>query len=363
MRLVCNISMLGERPTGLGVYADKCLSYLAQRYELDYISGGWNPYPGRVVVRAPDAVAIGGGIKAAVRRQKWASSVVLPDSALLYSPTHHGIGGAKRQVLTIHDLICLRFPFQHLPQYAYFKWVLPSVLRRTEALIAVSETTKADVSETYGYPKDRIFVVPNSVDRSEFEPRRTGSVNVGGKPYLLMVGARYPHKNVDEVFDFSELWSEKYRLVIASCTGKYRDHLEKRVDSLGLRGKVQFLDYISFNDLVCLYQNAAALIYPSKWEGFGIPPLEALASGCRVVLSDIPVHREVFDGSCEFVRLGVRESWATAFDSLALPVSRDMAEKVESVLQKYTPTRTGEALVRALASMDPGLRSLAATTR
>ncbi|MCX9156665.1 glycosyltransferase family 4 protein [Niveibacterium sp. 24ML] len=353
--LILNLSMLGANPTGLGVYSQRAALAVSHRFRTSILAGQGVAPSGDIIARAPASVAIGGGKLAAIRRQFWMRGLRLPENALVYSPTHHGLPGRKNQIITVHDLICLRFPSQHRPQYLFFKYGLPRLLRNCKAVFTVSETTRNDVAETYGFPRDRIFVVPNGVDRTEFGPAPSSEANA--TPYLLMVGARYSHKNVDEVLRMAHLWSDTYVLKVTSCSGEYRAALEREVQARGLSSKVQFLDYLSWAELKALYQNCAALVYPSKWEGFGIPPLEALACGVPVIASDIPVHREVLGEAASFVGLGDEKSWALAFSELASGLKDSPARKeaAERVLTGFTWDNSAEILKRALLAVEPKL--------
>ena len=231
--------------------------------------------------------------------------------------------------MTIHDLICLRFPMQHKPQYSFFRFGLPRLLKKCRAVFTVSETTRQDVAKTYGFPLERIFVVPNGVDASSFAPDASAKPK---DPFLLMVGARYSHKNVDEVLDMARLWAKDYRLVVTSCGGEYKAALLKKVAELGLADRVEFKDYLSREALIRLYQGCSGWFIPVfKMGGLRHPPLEALACGGPVIASDIPVHREVLGDAAFFVRLGDAASWATALEG--------MRKGPSEVRQSWAPPR------------------------
>ena len=355
MKLIANLSMLGPKPTGLGVYSEHAANALAGHFRVGLIAGQGTIPSGEVLVRAPESVAIGSGKLAAIRRQFWMRSLEFGADNLVYSPTHHGLPNQSGQIITVHDLICLRFPQQHRPQYLFFRFGLPRLLKKCRAVFTVSETTKQDVATTYGYPLERIYVVPNGVDASCFSP--DASVRQGD-PYLLMVGARYSHKNVDEVLDMARFWQKNYRLVVTSCDGKYRTALEEKVAASGLRDRVEFKDYLSREELLRLYQGADALLYPSRWEGFGIPPLESLACGVPVIASSIPVHREVLGDAAIFVELGNQTSWESAFEALG---SEETVERClqagRLVLNRFTWENSAEILVRSLLAVEPALQS------
>lgn len=355
--LVVNLSMLGARPTGLGVYAERCAKALSERFEISVVAGhGFVPDAPRLV-SAPASVAIGASRGAAIKRALWARSVELPGARLLYSPTHHALPRAARQVITIHDLICLRFPQQHRMQYWYFRHLLPRVLKQCAAVFTVSETTRRDIAEHYKFPLERIHVVPNGVDAARFAPASSDVLPAAAPPYLLMVGARYPHKNVQEVLSECAAWSDEYRLVVASCGGDYRKALESQAESLGLRDRIEFLDYVDDARLRQLYQGAAALLYPSFWEGFGIPPLEALASGTHVIAADIPVLREVLGDAAQFVQLGSSASWQAAFAGLKDACAGAARKRAAAaILETFTWERSAEALQSALLYVDATLQ-------
>lgn len=176
-----------------------------------------------------------------------------------------------------------------------------------------------------------------------------------------MVGARFPHKNVDEVLAMADLWLPDFKLVVCSSSGAYKKRLLHQAKRLNALDKIEFKDYISREELVRLYQNCSALLYPSKWEGFGIPPLEALACGRPVIASDIPVHREILGDSAFFVKLGNKDSWAAAFDGIRC--TDTVAHKLnlaKSVLDNFTWNNTVDTLMMNLIKSAP---TLTLTTR
>jgi glycosyltransferase involved in cell wall biosynthesis len=356
MKLICNLSMLGSHPTGLGVYSENCVAGLANRFKLSLIAGTGSLPRGDVLVRAPESVAIGGGKYAAIRRQLWMRSLRIPSGDLVYSPTHHGLPHQERQIITVHDLICLRFPAQHRTQYLFFRFWLPHLLKKCRAVFTVSHTTRQGIAAIYDYPLDRIYVVPNGVDATVFKPDPLAK---SADPFLLMVGARYQHKNVDEVLDMAKFWKQDYRLVVTSCSGSYRKKMEQKAANHGLVGQIEFKDYLSSDELLRLYQGASALLYPSLCEGFGIPPLEALACGTPVIASDIPVHREILGEAGWFVKLGDNQSWAEAFQLLASPsFVKERLTAGQILISKLTWGHAVDMLEQALLCVEPRLEAI-----
>jgi glycosyltransferase involved in cell wall biosynthesis len=356
MKLICNLSMLSPQPTGLGVYSENCLAGLAKRFNLDLIAGAGFLPPGNVLLKAPGAIALEKGRLASIRRYLWTRALRFDPDNLVYSPTHHGLPKQPDQIITVHDTIHL-VSGQYWHIHFFFRFILPHLLKKCRAVFTVSGAAKQEIAHAYGYPLERIFVVPNGVDTAVF---RSDPSARPADPFLLMVGGRHPHKNVLETLDMAQYWKQDYRLVIVSCNdGAYRQKLEGRVRDLGLTEQVEFKGYLSDNELLRHYQGASALVYPSLMEGFGIPPLEALACGAQVIASDIPVLREVLGEAASFIRLGDHQSWAEAFKSLTDPSSVDTRQiAARKVLSKFTWCNAVDEFERALLSVEPRIEEI-----
>lgn len=353
-KLLINMSSYGDTPTGLGVYSRHCADFLEREFNSTVLAGYYKPESGSVVRRAPRGIAIGEGRLSALKRMAYSICGGPIIGEIVYSPTHHGFMCHDTQVITVHDLICIHHPAQHKTQNLYFKKVVPRLLRKSQAVFTVSETTKCEISEYYGIKEDRIFVIPNGVDQNVFRP---GSDKASmEKEYLLVVGASYPHKNIDDLFRQWRQWKGRYKIVIASAKGSYAVFLKKLAVDLGLENDVEFTGYVDEKRLVTLYQNCAALVFPSLWEGFGLPPIEALACGRPVIVSDIAVHREVLDDAAFYITPGDPETWHTAF--LFLADKTAVADKVQNglqLVQNLSWEESGKKLVSALLTVYPQL--------
>jgi glycosyltransferase involved in cell wall biosynthesis len=192
-------------------------------------------------------------------------------------------------VTVFHDLQHKRHP-EHfrwfdLPFWRLLLWLSA---HRSGKLIAVSEATRADLLRFYRLPADRVVVIHHGVETAFFELDR--------KPiesYVLCVSTLHPHKNLERLIRVYARRSRDYRLVLAGMRGFHTRTLEALIEQLGLTGSVQLTGWLPREELYRLYQRALAFVYPSTFEGFGMPVLEALASGIPVACSDIPVLREV----------------------------------------------------------------------
>ncbi|MBI2917095.1 MAG: glycosyltransferase family 4 protein [Chloroflexi bacterium] len=202
-------------------------------------------------------------------------------------------------VMTVHDLERLSFSFADhgLLEKAGLK--LDSLaVRRAAHIIAVSENTKRDLIKHQGIPEGKVTVVYNGVNHGIFKPN--GGAHLGF-PYILYVGSERPRKNLGRLLAaFAEIKRSSgfpdLKLVKVGNAGRYesfrRDTL-LTVKKLGLEGEVVFAGRLTDRELAAYYSSAVALIYPSTYEGFGLPVIEAMACGCPVLTSNVSALPEV----------------------------------------------------------------------
>lgn len=198
-----------------------------------------------------------------------------------------------RTVVTVHDLGSEFLEAHHqFPQRLYLNWSTLFSVRSASQIIAVSKSTKSDLVSKLRVDAKKINVVYEGIDRSYFFPRSETEINrVKGvyginKPYFLFVGTVQPRKNIERLIEaFSLLKTNKINLVIAGKPGWLYDDIYNAPKRLGIADKVNFLGFVEGEDLPALYSGALAFVYPSLYEGFGLPLLEAMACNTPVVAS------------------------------------------------------------------------------
>jgi glycosyltransferase involved in cell wall biosynthesis len=200
-------------------------------------------------------------------------------------------------VITIHDLSPLRFPEAHPAlRVQEFKEQLPRAIARAASIIVDAESVREEIIEMFGVPADRVQAIHLGV-APNYHPRTAQETAVARQcyqlehgQYVLAVGTLEPRKNLMQAIDAYAGLPEAIRrttpLVIAGMRGWLVNDLETRLQQLEARGEVRWLGFVSNEALPSLYSGATMLVYPSLYEGFGLPVLEAMASGIPVVTSN-----------------------------------------------------------------------------
>jgi glycosyltransferase involved in cell wall biosynthesis len=207
-------------------------------------------------------------------------------------------------VVTLHDLIPLRHPeTEKFAAHCYWRLQIPNAARRSSFIITDSEHARQEIMADYGVPPERIKAVMLGFAPAMLAPRdadKGGEIRARyGLPerYLLYVGTIQPRKNIDTLIEaYNRLRQERQftpKLVIVGRKGWLYDRLFARIDELGLVDEVIFTGFVPDEELPYLYDGALVFAYLSFFEGFGLPPLEAMACGVPVVTSNATSLPEV----------------------------------------------------------------------
>lgn len=228
---------------------------------------------------------------------------LLPGAALFHATEHllMPLRGVPT-VLTVHDLIFRQLPEHHKPLNRwYLNWTMPLYCRRADHIIAVSEATRQDLIAAYGLLPETITVVHEAAS-PRFTPQPTATQAQArakyGLPdaYVLYVGTIEPRKNLERLL---AAWAPLYRagacppLVVVGKRGWLSEGFFAALEASPARDGVILTGYVPDEDLPAIYSAATAFVWPSLYEGFGLPPLEAMASGTPVICSDASSMPEV----------------------------------------------------------------------
>lgn len=226
----------------------------------------------------------------------------------LYHVPQNGVGLSQnincKKVITLHDIIPLRMPETVSDRYLrIFNDELPEILNNCDGIITVSEFSKNDIAKEFNFPLDDIYVTHLAAEDMYKPLSKCQCKDLITKKYgieedfILYVGGFSPRKNILGLIEaYSKLpnnLKEKYKLVIIGRKGPSYDKYKSRAEILGITDKVIFTDFIPLGDMPLFYNAAEVLVYPSFYEGFGLPPLEAMACGTPVIASNVTSLPEV----------------------------------------------------------------------
>lgn len=212
----------------------------------------------------------------------------------------------KRSVVTVHDVGFHKHPELYKPrQVSYHEWSTKDIVKSGAKIITVSEFCKHEIMEGYNVPAERITVTPLGVDQDVFKPANQDVINAMQArlqipdPYVLFIGRLEAKKNILVLVDAfkrhkaSRGVGDPLHLVLAGLPGEGFDAIGKAIAESGCADFIHITGYISEADKVALLSGALAYVQPSFYEGFGLPPLEAMACGAPVISSNAASLPEV----------------------------------------------------------------------
>jgi glycosyltransferase involved in cell wall biosynthesis len=343
-----NLSFLLEKPTGTTVYSKQLLPYTKT---LSPVIITPQPIEDHQCIQISNNKTAQQGLKGHLSRLLW-TQFQLPKlyqdlkTNLLFSPIPEApLYSNCRYIVTVHDLIHLRFPKKISP---FFRFYIPQVLKQAEHIICNSQATADDIINFWEIPARKITPILLAYDQKHFSP----SPRQEEGKYFLHLGRHDPHKNVARLIKaFAKLPDLEYQLWLAGPPDKrYTPQLQQLVAELGLRDRAFFLDYIPYSQLPAIIRRATALVFPSLWEGFGLPVLEAMGCGTPVITSNCSSLPEVAGNAAILVAPTnineMSEAMATlANDSNARSRLRELGLKRAS---QFSWEKTGQATVEVL---------------
>ncbi len=365
MRIAINAAVLGKRHSGVGTYIIGLIGCLRNLGHEVVVYGSSPLIPngtGVKVARASSWLAFDNGAVASILRFIW-NQMVFPfrlrhdkidcvvsqnvDGSLWCSPS---------QILVIHDLIPLFFPGETPRLRIYYNRILPLLLKRAAAILAVSDHTREAIIREYRVDPAKVWVAYNGLRPRLAEPiydkRPEG---LGFERYFLFVGTFAPRKNLTTVTKaFAEICDKTAEsLVIVAYPDKWCDQYLRAVEDLGLRNRIQILSGLEDSELAYVYRHATALLLLSEYEGFGFPPLEAMLSGTAAVVSDGTALAEVVGGAA--IKINAHDVEAAAETMLRLSRNleyrRELQRNGTQRARSFTWIRAGTTINEILSQL------------
>lgn len=295
VRIAINAALIGNRHNGLTTSTVGLSEYLAQSGH-DVVVYGSSPHvaslKGITLVDTPSFLSYNNGWLAALLRFAW-NQTVLPvwlerdEIDIVLCHNAEGLLWSRvDQILVIHDLIPLLYPAETPRLHFYYKRLLPLVLKRPSAIVAVSQHSRDDLLRNYAINADKVHVVYNGISTEdlleEYMP-----LGLKFERYFLFVGTFAPRKNLGTVTRaFARICANiPEGLLVVAYPDRWMSDYLRLVDDLGISHKVTILSALDEKELLFAYRHATALILLSEYEGFGLPALEAMHRGAPVIVS------------------------------------------------------------------------------
>ncbi len=233
--------------------------------------------------------------------------------------------GPQKTIVTVHDLSFHTFPESYSRLYRLVYQILtPLIMDRADTILTVSQTEADSILKIYPQAQSRLHPIPNGHWPDDFDLDLITPINPIDRPFVIAVGTLSARKNLRGILQAMELVNQKQELDLLMVGG--RPHIYQAVElklAPTLKGRVHFVGNVDDHTLVSYYKAALGLVYPSFYEASGLPPLEAMACGCPVVVSDIPALQERCQDAGIYCQASSPKTIASGILQLLHPEIRD----------------------------------------
>ena len=338
LKLVLSVEALSPGLTGIGRYTWELAQRLPLHAQLQgvrfYRGGRWVDEPANLLQAAAPKAAGKAKPRLPLKQPRWLRdwrTSVACRGQVFHGPNFFLPACAETGVATVHDLSVFKYPETHpLERIKHFEREFTSSMARAAHLVTDSEATRLEVMHFLAWPAEKITAVPLGVS-SQFAPAPEAVLapcltkyGLTFKRYTLCVSTLEPRKKIARLLQAYQCLPlpvrEQYPLVLVGGAGWLSDALHQEINRLVAQGWLKYLGFAPETDLPALYAGARSFVYPSIYEGFGLPVLEAMASGVPVVASIFTSLPEVTQGAALLVD-------PDDIDALALDIQKSLSDE------------------------------------
>ncbi len=267
-----------------------------------------------------------------------------------------------KTIVTVHDLGAeFLAEYHQFPQKLYLNWSTEFVAKHATHLIAVSESTKRDLIKKMKVDSKKITVIHEAVDHEVFFEREFKEVEQVKKelgitrPYLVFVGTIQPRKNLLKLIEaFSKLENKNLDLVLAGKPGWLFEEIYSAPKKYKVENRVKFVGYVKDEQLPALYSGAEMFVFPSLYEGFGLPLLEAMSCGTPILTSNTSCLPEVTGGNAEFVNPNKTSEIVKGIEKLLKDklLAKKLSESGRQWAKNFTWERTAKETIKVFEKVN-----------
>ncbi|MCM8800411.1 MAG: glycosyltransferase family 4 protein [Candidatus Omnitrophica bacterium] len=269
-----------------------------------------------------------------------------------------------RLVLIINDLIPFRFKgYQNLKNFLYFKGLLKIAIKKADVIVTISEYSKNDIVKVFKISPDKIRVIMLGVDERRFYKMDNLDKKVLSKygideSFILYTGNFRPHKNVKTLIEaYYRLpgnLKDKFKLVLVGRKDRDQQNLIRLVGNLGLKDKVIFTGYVNDEELGFIYNSASIFVFPSLYEGFGLPVLEAMACGLPVIAFNVSALSEVVGDSGILLNSYSSEALRRAMEEVLSDeeLRKDLIQRALNRARQFSTEKMSQDLLAILKELN-----------
>ncbi len=260
-------------------------------------------------------------------------------------------GCSGKRVITIYDMVCERFPeTMDDRNRKLLQRHLQTSADNSSAIVTISEFSKREIMELLKIPEERIFVAPCGVDSKYYSPAVSSEETIKEQTflkekwdvskYILYVGTLEPRKNtiaLIKAFNRIAATIPEYKLVLAGGVGWHSEKTIEAIENSPFKERIVMTGYVSNEDKRALYRNAGVFVFPSMYEGFGMPVTEAMACGTPCVVADTSSLPEITNGLAPLVKFGDDEMLSSEIlNMLSKEITSEFRQKLISNASRYT---------------------------